>query len=96
MMMPCHQSIVRLFRAACLFFFLLVTANAQGDACSQLKPGDVFVWVVATDDPDGIGFMALEAIPAGLELYLTDNPWTGSEFGTDEGTQKVNGLNISL
>ena len=63
--------------------------SEANDACSQLAPGDVFVYVVATDDPDGVGFLSLEEIPAGTELYMTDNPWTGTEFEGDEGTVQL-------
>jgi endonuclease I len=57
--------------------------------CSQLAPGDVFIYVVESDDPDGVGFMALEPIPGGLELYMTDNPWNGYDFVGNEGVVKV-------
>ena len=46
-------------------------------------------YVVETDDPDGVGFLALENIPAGLDLYMTDNPWVGYDFVGKEGVVKV-------
>ena len=57
----------------------------SNEICNQLDPGDVFIYVVASDDPDGIGFLALEDIPGPLTLLMTDNPWMGTQFGTMEG-----------
>jgi len=65
------------------------TANPGQSECNQLDPGDVFIYVVASDDPNGIGFLALENIPGGLELFMTDNPWVGDTFEGDEGVVKV-------
>jgi len=63
--------------------------TAESTGCSELSPGDVFIYVVEADDPDGIGFLALEDIPGGLDLYMTDNPWTGEAFASIEGIVKV-------
>ena len=60
--------------------------TVSNSICDQLDPGDVFIYVVASDDPDGIGFLALEDLVSPLKLYMTDNPWTGLDFGTSEGT----------
>jgi hypothetical protein len=48
--------------------------------CDSLSVGDVFVFVVNTVDPDSIGFYTFQTMPAGLDLFLTDNPWNGMEF----------------
>lgn len=63
--------------------------TAELNACAELQAGDIFIYVVEADDPDGVGFMALEDLPAGLELYMTDNPWTGTGFAAVEGTVKL-------
>ena len=63
--------------------------TAELNECGELQPGDIFIYVVEADDPDGIGFLALADIPAGLDLYMTDNPWTGEGFASIEGTVKV-------
>lgn len=58
-------------------------------SCSSLMAGDVQVIGVHSDNPDEIALVTLVDLPAGLELYLTDNGWTGTEFKTSEGTVKV-------
>lgn len=63
--------------------------TAEQNECSELAPGDIFIYAVETDDPDGVGFLALEDIPGGLDLYMTDNPWTGTGFASVEGVVKV-------
>jgi endonuclease I len=63
--------------------------TAASNECNELQPGDVFIYVVESDDPDGVGFMALEDIPAGLDLFMTDNAWTGTTFLSTEGVVKV-------
>lgn len=57
--------------------------------CEQLSPGDVQVVSVSADNPDAIMLIALEDLPIGLEIYLTDNAWTGSDFRVNEGTVMV-------
>lgn len=59
--------------------------TAELNDCGLLEPGDIFIYTVASDDPDGVGFMALEPIPGGLDLYMTDYPWDGEQFIEQEG-----------
>jgi endonuclease I len=66
-----------------------ISGNNQ---CGQIvAPGDVLIVAINSDEPDMIVLVALEALPAGLDLYITDNAWTGSAsaFRTNEGTLKV-------
>ena len=58
-------------------------------SCSQLSAGDVQVVSLAADNPDAVVLVTLADLPAGLELYMTDNSWTGAEFTSNEGTLKV-------
>lgn len=60
--------------------------TVSNQICDQLDPGDVFIYVVASDNPDGIGFLALEDLVSPLKLFMTDNPWLGTRFGSSEGT----------
>lgn len=57
--------------------------------CSQLSPGDVQVVSLSSDNPDSIVLVTLTDLPGGLELFITDNAWIGSDFKTNEGTLKV-------
>ncbi|CAB9526759.1 Endonuclease I [Seminavis robusta] len=49
--------------------------TAEQNECSLLQPGDIFL-------------LRIE-IPGGLELYMTDNPWTGISFASVEGVIKL-------
>lgn len=60
--------------------------------CSGLVAGDVQVVGVHSDNPDEIALVALEDLPAGLALYMTDNGWMGSEFRNTEGTVSVSDI----
>ena len=65
--------------------------NSSNDAneCSALGPGSVMITRVNTDNPDVIEMVALKDIPAGANLHMTDNAWTGNGFRSNEGTLKV-------
>ena len=56
---------------------------------SSLSPGDVMVVAMNSVNPDTIALIALEDIPGNMELYLTDNAWTGLSFRSNEGTIKL-------
>ena len=60
--------------------------------CNSLGSGDVMVILVNSDDPDVVAFVALSEISEGIDLYMTDNAWTGSTFRMNEGTKKVSQL----
>mgnify|MGYP005841681435 CR=1 FL=1 len=68
--------------------------TVEANDCNLLQPGDIFIYSVSGDDPDGIGFLALEDIPADVTLYITDYPWNGERFVRQEGEGiiKVGGL----
>ena len=57
--------------------------------CSHLSAGDVQILSLSANNPDAIVLVALTDLPAGLELYMTDNSWTGTDFNENEGTMKV-------
>jgi hypothetical protein len=67
--------------------------------CGDLLPGDVNFYTVTTGQDggngDSFGLVTLIDLPAGMELYVTDNAWTGSTFQAKEGTMKV-GLYVML
>jgi endonuclease I len=58
-------------------------------SCGQLSSGDVQVVSLSSDNPDSVVLVALKDLPRGMELFMTDNAWMGSEFKTNEGTLKV-------
>lgn len=57
--------------------------------CDDLSPGDVQVVSLSSDNPDSVVLVALDDLPRGLQLFLTDNAWTGSDFLSNEGTLEV-------
>eukprot|EP00980_Cylindrotheca_fusiformis_P010933 scaffold2499_cov125-Cylindrotheca_fusiformis.AAC.24 len=60
-----------------------------GNPCSSMQAGDVQIIGVHTDAPDEVALVALTDIPGGLELFLTDDAWTGNSFQESEGTVKL-------
>ena len=72
--------------------------TAEANECALLEPGDVFIYAVAADDPNGVGFLTMENIPGGLDLYMTDQPWTGEDFGQlpGEGVVSVSVLHFNV
>jgi hypothetical protein len=66
--------------------------NAALRGCTDLVPGDVQVIAFNSDNPDAITLVALENLPSDLDLYITDNAWTGSSFQSNEGILKVNNV----
>jgi hypothetical protein len=67
-----------------------VTSTITG--CSDLSPGDVQVVAINSDNPDSVTLVALEGLPAGMKLYMTDNTWAGDSFLTNEGTVLVSNV----
>lgn len=65
------------------------------NACTDLHAGDVQIIGVHSDSPDEIALVALEDLQDGLELFLTDDAWTGSSFRGSEGTMKVRLLYVA-
>uniref|UniRef100_A0A7S4RXK8 Endonuclease I n=1 Tax=Ditylum brightwellii TaxID=49249 RepID=A0A7S4RXK8_9STRA len=57
--------------------------------CNGLDAGDIMIILVNSDNPDVVALAALSDIPEGIDLYMTDNAWTGSSFRTNEGTKKL-------
>ena len=65
------------------------TPTQSPNDCQFLNPGDILFNLINSEDPDTVEMVTLEDLPAGLELYLTDNAWDGSKFTSDEGIIKV-------
>lgn len=76
-------------------FSFSVESEAVTD-CKSLKPGDAQIIGVHSDDPDEIALVALQDLPANLELYLTDDAWTGNGFRGSEGTVKVRYISVLI
>ena len=62
------------------------TSNNNDDLS---KRGDVMVVAVNSINPDMIAIVALNDLPGNLNLYMTDNAWTGSTTLTNEGTHML-------
>ena len=63
--------------------------NTKADVCGALRPGDIQVIGVHSDNPDQVALVALDDISAGLELMMTDDAWTGIDFRGTEGKAKL-------
>lgn len=64
----------------------------QNECDTVIQPGDVYVWVLNSNDPDSIGLYTFVPLPENMTLLLTDNPWNGTQFlehGGNDGTLKV-------
>jgi endonuclease I len=61
------------------------TANV----CDSMNPGDIFFFLINSMQPGNVGLFNFQPLPAGFEVFLTDNAWTGSEWLTNEGIIKV-------
>mmetsp|Transcript_12040 Transcript_12040/g.17649 ORF Transcript_12040/g.17649 Transcript_12040/m.17649 type:complete len:313 (+) Transcript_12040:834-1772(+) len=59
--------------------------------CADLSPGAVQFVAVTSDNPDMIAMVALENLPEGMDLYLTDKAWMGESAGfrSYEGAVKM-------
>lgn len=64
--------------------------TATPNTCSNLKPGDIPIFLVNSDNPDQVVFFPLADISASVgSLYVTDNAWTGTSFVEKEGIMEV-------
>eukprot|EP00534_Pseudo-nitzschia_fraudulenta_P008538 CAMPEP_0201142556 /NCGR_PEP_ID=MMETSP0851-20130426/4189_1 /ASSEMBLY_ACC=CAM_ASM_000631 /TAXON_ID=183588 /ORGANISM="Pseudo-nitzschia fraudulenta, Strain WWA7" /LENGTH=514 /DNA_ID=CAMNT_0047416237 /DNA_START=139 /DNA_END=1680 /DNA_ORIENTATION=- len=52
---------------------------------SRPQPGDVMVVGVHSANPDLVGLLALEDLPSGYVIYMTDNAYDGNSFASNEG-----------
>jgi len=66
----------------------LPTPISPTPSCLSLFAGDIMITGFQSDNPDEVSFVALNDIPGGVKLYLTDNAWTGSKFRINEGTKE--------
>ena len=65
------------------------TDPPEPNDCDKIEIGSIYFFFLNSVDPDEVGLFPFEDIPGGLELYLTDNAWTGTDFQNDEGTLQV-------
>ena len=64
--------------------------TATPNTCSNLKPGDIPIFLVNSDNPDQVVFFPLADISPSIgSLYVTDNAWTGTAFAETEGIMEV-------
>lgn len=59
------------------------------DDCTSIGEGSVPFFLVNTEEPDEVIFLALEKLPGNLELFLTDQAWNGTKLEEnvpEEGT----------
>ncbi|GAX13713.1 hypothetical protein FisN_2Hh541 [Fistulifera solaris] len=52
-------------------------------------PGSIMIVGFNSDYPETLALVALERIPQGTTLYITDNGWTGTKFRDTEGYLKL-------
>lgn len=68
------------------------SSTSSSNYCSSLVPGDLYFYMVQSQIPNQIGIVGFADMPGGLEIFLTDNAWTGESFQTNEGTLKVSNI----
>ena len=68
---------------------MVPTMAPKPNDCDNINIGSIYFFFLNSVDPDEVGLFPFEDIPGGLDLYLTDNAWTGTEFQRDEGTLQV-------
>ncbi len=64
---------------------MIGTVIVRASLSNSLAAGDVMLTGYNSDGNDGLAFVALADIPAYTTLWITDEEWTGSAFGTGEG-----------
>lgn len=69
-----------------LLFISGLLISFSGSA--QLSPGSIAFLGIQTDAPDALAFVTLTSIPAGDTIHFTDNGWNGTDFFTNEQSQK--------
>jgi len=57
-------------------------ATALANTASALTTGDIAFTGFNADGDDNLAFVALAPIPAGTEIFFTDNEWNGSAIGS--------------
>ncbi|RKS21943.1 putative secreted protein (Por secretion system target) [Flavobacterium endophyticum] len=72
------------FFKACLFFMICLLTGVKSEAQTMQK-GDIAFIGYNTSGPDGFAFIALNDLPAGETLYLTEQGWDGDEWMTGNG-----------
>lgn len=58
---------------------VLLAACLLAGSVSALQPGDVSLTGFRADSPDGLRFVVWVDVPAGQEIFFTDNGWTAAE-----------------
>mmetsp|Transcript_11392 Transcript_11392/g.27159 ORF Transcript_11392/g.27159 Transcript_11392/m.27159 type:complete len:700 (-) Transcript_11392:1636-3735(-) len=66
-------------------------AATTEDEREVLRPGDIMIVGVYSDEPDMVALVTLVDLPPGLQLHMTDNAWTGAGTGTSTGTSGSGG-----
>ena len=61
----------------------------SGTSCQGLKPGDVMLTGLRSDNPDVVTMVPLVDLPASTVIYMTDNAYTGTFLRSNEGTVSV-------
>jgi hypothetical protein len=71
-----------------------VEPTAGPNDCDRMNSGDIYFTYVQSLQPDELVLFPFEDIPGDMQLYLTDNAWTGTGFQSDEGTLEVSPIII--
>lgn len=64
--------------------------------CERLNPGDIYIWLINSVDPDVVGLFTFEDLDPGFKLYMTTNPWNETEFVEQGGTVSVSTIALAL
>jgi hypothetical protein len=65
----------------------------EPNGCEEVDPGDMYIFMLNSDEPDQIAIFLMTDLEKGFQLYMTDKAFDGTEFvDGDEGTVMVRRL----
>ena len=80
------------YQDLCLEENTTMAPTATPNACDFLQPGDLYITLVNTQQPQNIAISTLIDLLPYTTLLLTDNAWNGIDFQNTEGTYQVRTL----
>lgn len=64
----------------CISLFPTTAPTATANECGSIRRGDLPIFLVNSDEPDEVMVLPLVDLPAGLELFLSDEAWNGTHL----------------
>jgi endonuclease I len=63
--------------------------TSDPNQCEFLSEGDIYIWLINSEDPDNLGLFTFEDLEEDFDLFMTTNPWNGTAFVEQGGTVAV-------